>query len=163
MTRRPPAQRVAEYWIRRACGWLPPGLRDERYREWAAELPAILSDPGVRGAARRRARAIRYAAGVYRGARRLGRAAGQPRPAAPAGWASRSQHRPLGRLRLPPGVVMGLAAVLIWAGDVVLIRTVPPHGSADYPAIAVSVVAEVLGLVAVVRFIRWLIRESPRR
>jgi hypothetical protein len=58
---------------------------------------------------------------------------------------------------------MGLAAVLIWAGDVVLIRTVPPHGSADYPAIAVSVVAEVLGLVAVVRFIRWLIRESPRR
>ena len=53
--------RVGEYLIARACRHLPAGSRDERYREWAAELPAILADPEVRPAARRAARMLRYA------------------------------------------------------------------------------------------------------
>jgi len=158
VTRRPPAQRIAEYWVRRAGRRLPGEIREERYREWAAELPAILSDPGVRGAGRRRARAIRYAFGVYRGAGRLARGAGRPRTAASGGWASRSRTRPLGRLRLPPGVVPGLAAVFLWVSDIVLIRVVPPNGGPDYPAVAVSIVAAALGLVGLVRFVRWLSR-----
>jgi DivIVA domain-containing protein len=59
--------RIGEYLIARACRHLPAGARDERYREWAAELPAILDDPGVRPAARRAARMLRYASGTIRG------------------------------------------------------------------------------------------------
>ena len=40
---------------------------DERYREWAAELPAILRDPGTRLAAHRAARMLGYAAGTLWG------------------------------------------------------------------------------------------------
>ena len=59
--------RIGEYLIARACRHLPAGARDERYREWVAELPAILRDPGVRPAARRAARMLRYASGTIRG------------------------------------------------------------------------------------------------
>ena len=60
--------RIGEYLIARACRHLSAGARDERYREWVAELPAILRDPGVRPAARRAARMLRYASGTIRGA-----------------------------------------------------------------------------------------------
>ncbi len=59
--------RIGEYLIARACRHLPSEARDERYREWVAELPAILQDPGVRPAARRAARMLRYASGTIRG------------------------------------------------------------------------------------------------
>jgi hypothetical protein len=59
--------RIGEYLIARACRHLPSHARDERYREWVAELPAILHDPGVRPAARRAARMLRYASGTIRG------------------------------------------------------------------------------------------------
>ena len=59
--------RVGEYLIARACRHLPPEARDERYREWVAELPAILRDPSVRPAARRAARMLGYASGTIRG------------------------------------------------------------------------------------------------
>ena len=62
-----PLLRIGEYLIARACRHLPAGARDERYREWVAELPAILRDPGVRPAARRAARMLRYASGTIRG------------------------------------------------------------------------------------------------
>jgi hypothetical protein len=60
--------RIGEYLIACACRHLPAETRDERYREWAAELPAILQDPDVRPAARRAARMLRYASGTIRGA-----------------------------------------------------------------------------------------------
>ena len=59
--------RIGEYLIARACRHLPTEARDERYREWVAELPAILRDPGVRPAPRRAARMLRYASGTIRG------------------------------------------------------------------------------------------------
>ncbi len=59
--------RIGEYLIARACRHLPAEARDERYREWVAELPAILRDPGVKPAARRAARMLRYASGTIRG------------------------------------------------------------------------------------------------
>ena len=59
--------RIAEYLITRACRRLPAGTREERYREWAAELPAILRDPDTRLAARRAARMLGYAAGTLWG------------------------------------------------------------------------------------------------
>jgi hypothetical protein len=48
-------------------GQLPSEVRDERCREWAAELPAILHDPQVRFAPRRAARMLGYAADTLRG------------------------------------------------------------------------------------------------
>jgi hypothetical protein len=59
--------RAGEYLVGRACQRLPPGSREERYREWAAELPAILHDPQVRLAPRRAARMLGYAADTLRG------------------------------------------------------------------------------------------------
>jgi len=59
--------RIGEYLVARACRHLPAEARDERYREWAAELPAILRDPDVRPAARRAARMLGYATGTIRG------------------------------------------------------------------------------------------------
>ena len=59
--------RLGEYLIARACRQLPAETRDERYREWAAELPAILRDPDTRLAARRAARMLGYAAGTLWG------------------------------------------------------------------------------------------------
>jgi hypothetical protein len=74
--------RIGEYLVGRACLRLPGEIRDERYREWTAELPAILHDPEIRLAPRRTVRMLRYAAGTLRGtALTPGRA--RRRPAAP--------------------------------------------------------------------------------
>jgi hypothetical protein len=58
--------RLGEYLVGRACQRLPPDVREERYREWAAELPAILHDPQVRFAPRRAVRMLGYAADTLR-------------------------------------------------------------------------------------------------
>jgi hypothetical protein len=59
-------QRLAEYLIRLSCRRFPEDIRDERYREWTAELPAILDDPDIRFGFRRDVRALRFAAGHAR-------------------------------------------------------------------------------------------------
>ena len=79
----------------------------------------------------------------------------------PSAWASRSQRRPLERPGLPGGVIPATAAVIIWLSTIVLLRAFPPHGSPDYPALAASIAADILGVVAIVRFVRWLRRRSP--
>jgi hypothetical protein len=53
--------------VRLACRRLPQDIREERYREWAAELPAILHDPQIRPAPRRAVRTLGYAADIFRG------------------------------------------------------------------------------------------------
>ena len=59
--------RLGEYLVGRACQQLPQDIREERYEEWAAELPAILRDPQVRPAPRRAVRMLAYAADTQRG------------------------------------------------------------------------------------------------
>jgi hypothetical protein len=61
---------LGEYLIRRACRRLPADIREERYREWAAELPVILHDPQIRFAPWRAARMLGYAADTLRGTAR---------------------------------------------------------------------------------------------
>jgi hypothetical protein len=46
------ALRAGEYLVGRACRRLPARIRQERYQEWLAELPAILRDRDT-GPARR--------------------------------------------------------------------------------------------------------------
>jgi hypothetical protein len=59
--------RVGEYLVGRASKQLPRKLREERYREWVAELPAILHDPLIQFAPRRAIRMLAYAADTFRG------------------------------------------------------------------------------------------------
>jgi hypothetical protein len=59
--------RAGGYLVGLACQRLPRGTRQERYREWTAELPAILHDPQTRPAALRAARMLSYAADTLRG------------------------------------------------------------------------------------------------
>jgi hypothetical protein len=61
-------QRTAERLIWHACQRLPGDVRDQRYLEWTAEIPAILRDPDVRSSIGRTVRALRFAAGTHRGA-----------------------------------------------------------------------------------------------
>jgi hypothetical protein len=59
--------RIGECLVARACRSLPPEIRDERCREWTAELPAILLDPEIKLAPHRAARMLGYAADTLRG------------------------------------------------------------------------------------------------
>jgi hypothetical protein len=59
--------RTGEYLVGRACRRLAPETRDQRYREWTAELPAILHDPQIRLGPRRAVRMLGYAADILRG------------------------------------------------------------------------------------------------
>jgi hypothetical protein len=58
--------RLGEHLVRRACQRLPRDIREERYREWAAELPAILHDPQIRLGPCRAVRMLGYAADTLR-------------------------------------------------------------------------------------------------
>ena len=60
--------RAGEFLVACAARWLPARVRDERYREWAAELPAILGDPGLGPPWRRAAAMAGYALGTVRAA-----------------------------------------------------------------------------------------------
>ncbi len=59
--------RIGECLIGCAARLLPGKIRDERRREWTAELPAIIRDPDTRPAVRRAARMLGYAAGAVWG------------------------------------------------------------------------------------------------
>ncbi|HZU56663.1 MAG TPA: hypothetical protein VFA06_12395 [Actinocrinis sp.] len=58
------ALRAAEQVVRRGCRHLPESTREEREREWIAELPIIVSDPDLRFAWVRRVKLLLFAAGV---------------------------------------------------------------------------------------------------
>jgi hypothetical protein len=106
VTARAGAGRIADHLIHRACRHLPADSRDERYREWAAEVPAILDDPGTRPAILRSARAIGYALGVCRCTRHPLLAAGGRRGSA----------RRAAVLRVSRGVVIYALVVGLFIG-----------------------------------------------
>ena len=152
MISRPRAERAARHLIRRASRRLPGDTGEERYREWTAELPAILHYPGIRSSFRRSARALRYAVGVYRSTRHLPRAAGIP---------AQDTRQPAIFPR-PDGVIPAIAAVILWITVLGLARAIPP-GSPWMPLILVTAfLPGILAVVAIVRFVRWYRRRSGR-
>jgi hypothetical protein len=58
---------VGRFLVARAARRLPAAARDERRREWEAELPVILGDPEIKPAAARAARMLWFAADTLRG------------------------------------------------------------------------------------------------
>jgi hypothetical protein len=137
--------RLAELLIRRASRRLPAEIGAEHYREWAAELPAILNDPDIRYAPQRAARALRYAAGTGASTRSLLRDQGQA-------------VRP----RLPRAAVLAAAAAVIWVAASVVSDAYPLNGPWNYLYIAAGAVSETLAIIAIVRAIRWLRRRFTR-
>ena len=78
--------RVGEFLVGRAARHLPAAARDERYQEWAAELPVILGDPEIKPAAARAARMLWFAADTLRGASSGGARAGPPGTGSARAW-----------------------------------------------------------------------------
>ncbi len=138
-----PLLRAGEYLIGRSCRRLPSQIRQERYREWTAELPAILHDPDTRSAVRRAVRMLGYAADTIRGT---------------ALTRGRARRRPLARrtagigLHIVPEIAA--AAFLIWA-------TVTASGDRVHYLLTVSLVYGAGRLVQL--GVRRLWRRRARR
>jgi hypothetical protein len=149
MASRPVIRPVTEYLIRRACRHLPAGARDERYREWTAELPAILADPDVRPALRQ-ARALRFAVGAIRTAHR--------EHGVFRGKLTGADARSAG-IRLFGCAGLWLAAVgLVRIGAVLHIPA--PHGIWAAPIPLAAAAVELFGLAQVIKLVRWLCQHD---
>lgn len=72
--------RTGEFLVGQACRQLPRGIRQDRFREWTAELPVILADRQAGPAPLRAARMLGYAADTFRGAARVPVSCGRPQP-----------------------------------------------------------------------------------
>lgn len=151
MTSRPLAQRLSQWLIGRAGRHLPAPARDERYREWTAELPAILADPEVRPALLRSARALRFAVGTIRTARR--------EHGIFRGQLTGADARSAGA-RLFISASLWLAAVcLIRIGAVLHIPA--PHGFwAVAPLLLASVANQLFAMAQVIKLVRWLCQHD---
>lgn len=156
MTRRPPAQRIAEHLIRRACRHLSGDTRDERYREWTAELPAILHDHDIRAPILRSAHTLSYAVGIFRSTRHL-RGSADIYP---------GDTRQPAIFPRPDGVFPAIAAVALWFTLLALGTAFPSAFSSPSPwmplVLAAVFVPSLLVVIAIVRFVLWLRRRRRR-
>ncbi len=131
-------QRIAEMLIRASCRQLPEDERDERRREWSAELPAILDDTSVRLPIMRVVRALRYSAGISRTTRHLRRTSNQAPRARTSGW--RDGALPLRPAPLGSRITIGLIVWLVLIFAAVSLLRAFPHPS-GWPIIIVLAVA----------------------
>jgi hypothetical protein len=121
VSRLPTVRRLAEWLIRAACRRLPADVRAERYREWTAELPAILADEAIRPVVLRALRALAFSVGISKTTRHLTRSArAGSRRARNAQWRTGASRSRPGELAVR--VVIGLASWLVFvAGAITLI------------------------------------------
>ena len=130
MSGAPLVRQLAERRIRRACRRLPEDTREECYREWAAELSAILSDPGGGRGLVRAVRALSYSAGLSRATRRLrrvsGGSGGHARRAAAVPWRdgapAAAPRGPAFRATVGVGIWLTFAMVFV-----AIMRGLQPH------------------------------------
>ena len=117
-----PVQLVAERLIRAACRRLPADARAERFREWTAELPAILDDESIRPSWLRGMRALAFCAGISRATRRLSRPArASSRRARNSRWRSGAPRTRPNDTALRVGVGLGVYVVVVAGAITVLI------------------------------------------
>jgi len=147
-------QRLAERRIRRACRQLPEDMREECYREWTAELAAILGDPGGGRGFVRAVRTLSYSAGISRATRGLRRArgsGGHARHASAVPWRDGApaavSHGPA--FRATVGVGIWLIFVVAF---VALMRGLQPH----------SLWQVLLGLLAAAGFVAFCLADLAR-
>jgi hypothetical protein len=140
MSQAPSVERTAEWLIRTACRRLPADVRAERCREWAAELPAILDDEGVRPPCLRTLRVLTFSVGISRTTRQLSRAT--------RAGAVETQH--------PDVAARALAGLVIWLVTVLsaitLLRAHPDrHGWPILLILALAVGFDAYCLVDIAR------------
>jgi hypothetical protein len=122
--------RVGEFLVGRAARHLPAAARDERYQEWAAELPVILGDPEIKPAAARAARMLWFAADTLRGAA-VGPGPARHRGAHRGGAGFKNARK--SALWLSEGCALLAALAVLLAGLGFLVyRTVSAVSLADY-------------------------------
>jgi hypothetical protein len=123
----PRGQRIAEWLIRAACRRLPADVRAERYREWTAELPAILGDESVRRSVLRTVRALAFCAGISRTTRLLSRSArAGSRRARNSQW--RTGGLPTRPSDLVGRLIVGLVAWVVFVAGAVTVITLLGRG-----------------------------------
>ncbi len=145
MTSRPLTQRIAEWLIGRAGRHLPAASRDGRYREWTAELPAILADPDVRPVLRQ-VRALRFAGGTIRTARR--------EHGIFRGQLTGADARAAG-VRLFLTASLWLAAVCVVRIGAVL-KIPAPHGIWIAPIFLAGAAIDLFAMAQLIKLVRWL-------
>jgi hypothetical protein len=107
------ALRAGEYLVSVACRRLPAGIRQQRYQEWAAELPAILRDRSTGPAPVRVVRMLAFAADTLRGTALAPTAHRGAHRGAPARNTAAKSIRWLGTGLLLLGALLGYALVLL--------------------------------------------------
>ena len=101
--------------IRGSCRRFPADVGADRYREWTAELSAILDDASIRSSFLRALRALAFCAGIATTARQLSRPArADYRSAGNERWRTGAPRTRPGAMAVR--VAIGLAAYLIVAG-----------------------------------------------
>jgi hypothetical protein len=150
------ALRAGEFLVSRACRRLPAAIRQERYQEWLAELPAILRDRDTGPAPWRVVRMLAFAADTMRGTALAADAyRGAHRGAAAKNTAAKS-IRWLGTGLLLLAGLLGCALVLLaYEGAIIYQLAAGPN-----LAFSVTIVLVNLGFIAVGRIRR---RASPGR
>jgi Phospholipase_D-nuclease N-terminal len=124
-----PVQWVAERLIRSACRRLPADERAERFREWTAEVQAILDDESIRSSWLRWMRALAFCAGISRAARQLSRPApAGSRRVGKSPWRSGAPRTRPNDLAVRVTVGLGVWVVVV-AGAIFVLRAHPdPRG-----------------------------------
>ena len=120
-------------------------------REWTAELPAILADPDVRSGLLRSARALRFAVGTIRTARR--------EHGVFRGQLTGADARSAG-VRLFSCASLWLAAVcLVRLGAVLHIPA--PHGTWAIALVVLAAAAvDLFALAQLIKLVRWLCQHD---
>jgi hypothetical protein len=138
----PRGQRIAGWLIRAACRRLPADVRAERYREWTAELPAILGDESIRLSVLRALRALAFCVGISRTTRQLSRSwRTSSRRARNSQW--RTGGLPTRPSDLAARLVVGLVVwLVVVAGAITLLSflTTRPH-PVVWPLLAIVALA----------------------
>jgi hypothetical protein len=144
------AERLAGWLIGRACRHLPAAAREERGREWTAELPAILADPDVHSGLLRSARALHFAAGAIRTARH--------EHGVFRGQLTGADARSAGVRLFVCGSLWLAAVCLVRIGGALHIPA--PHGLWPAPLLLLGIGLEVFGLAQVIKLVRWLCQHD---
>jgi hypothetical protein len=144
-------RRIVDWLIRASCRRLPEDERADRYREWSAEVPAILDDASIRLPIRRAVQALRYSAGISRTTRHLSQGSARSARAGTAGW--RNGAMPARPVTPGPRLTIGAIVwlVVIFAA-VSLLRAYPhPDGWPFILLLALAAVFDAFCLIDIAR------------
>jgi hypothetical protein len=147
--------RTGEFLVARAARRLPARVRDERYREWAAELPAILGDPSLGPPWRRAATMLGFALDTIRAA--------ALRPGQDGHRGAHRGHDPQAAVKTARWLVflpVALACLLAFLSLLLIYLVSLATGLGLWPAAGVAFMIVVIGFLAGHFLPRWAFAVS---